>query len=135
MFRAALFLLLTGAACAQSTPTIHDYMVTPAVIEAASGDGIICGHYAQRPGAGQVQVWCRIGGVTVVNAVFTVGVSLGFVCSAISPSFNLAWALIPDVLPAIKFQIAAQTQITGPPLFFAAPIVSSPGVAALGGSF
>jgi hypothetical protein len=130
MIRAALLVLLTlGAACAQ---TITDYKTTPDVIETTVGQ-LICGHYAQHPATGQVQVWCRLNGVTVVNAVFTIA-SVGISCQAVALPANLAWVLIPATSPLIGYQLAAQPLTTTPP-FVLSPVASTPGYLAVEGTF
>jgi hypothetical protein len=133
MTRAPLLALLisAGVACAQ-TPIIRDYHTTPAVIETSVGP-FICGHYAQRPAAGQVQVWCRLNSVTVMNAVFTVG-SIGVACSAVAPPANLVFVLIPGTSPMIGYQLGAQALTTSLP-FVLSTVTSTPGNLALAGTF
>lgn len=131
--RAALVLWMTGVACSQS---VIDYKTTPAILGlVVPSPDAHCNVFAQHPNVGQVQVACYLGTALVFNGVMTISINQAFTCSAVSPSFNIAWALVPDASPAIKFQVAASSMATGSPLFFAAPIFSSPGVAALGGIF
>lgn len=146
MFRAALVLLLTGAACAQIVPpgstSVHitDWHVTPAVLTASAdatptSPAIHCDLFAQHPGAGELQAACYLGTALVFNGVMTVSADMSFTCGPTTSDFGIAWSLVPDVLPAIKFQLFSEFHGFGPPLFFAAPITSSLGVAALGGIF
>lgn len=130
LWRAALVLCMAGAACAQ---TITDYHTTPAILGATAG-AVTCTVYAQRPAAGQLQLWCVLNGVTVVNAVLT-GSAIGLQCSAVSPTVDIALALVPATSPMIGYQLAAETHNQGAPLTLGLLSVNTPTLAAKGGTF
>ncbi len=132
MIRAALVLAFAGAACAQ-TPTIDDYQTKPDILGASVGT-LVCNVYAQRPAPGELQMWCTLNGVTVLNAVLTVA-AVGFACSVVNPSVDIALAVVPATSPMIGYQLAAEVHNQGPPLSLgplAAPTLT---IATKGGTF
>lgn len=129
--RAALVLLFlsSGAARAQ---TVTDWHLTPAVLS-ADAPGVRCDVFAQHPGSGQVQVACYLGTALIYNAVSTVAAT-AVVCSVVSTTASLAWALVPATSPMIGYQLAAEVHNQGPPLFLG-PVTSTPANPALAGTF
>ncbi len=132
MLRAALVFVLARAACAQ-TPTIHDYGTKPDILGASAGT-MVCNVYAQRPSAGQLQMWCTLNGVTVLNAVLTVG-TVGFTCAAVNTSVDIALAVVPATSPLIGYQLAATVHNQGAPLYLGPLAAPTPTIATKAGTF